>query len=155
MEIRISKIDRTITVDLAKFGLDESTLATNAAYVVRYGLTQSLNDAHAAIKADKPDEVMAMVEKKLTAIVSGITERAVGAPRDPLAAMMSRIARDEIRTALHKAGRKLSTIEPADMARAVAKHTAANEARIRAAAEKALAEAAATAEGVAIDDLFA
>lgn len=150
MQINIGKISRAIDVDLSRFGFDESALSPQAAYVVRYGLTQSLNDAHAAEKrpddGSNDDAIYAIVEKKLEAIYTGISQR-VGAPRDPVGAEATRLARAEIVAAMRKAGKKVSAYEPAAINAAVAKHLDANRERIMAKA----AENVAAAGEIAVD----
>lgn len=147
MQIAITKIGRTIDVDLNRFGneLETSIGALPAlAYVVKYGLTQSLNDAHAAEKFDgsetAADNIQAIVEKKLAAIYSGeIAMRGVGAPRDPVGSLVHRFAADEIRTALRKAGKKPAAMAKDVFEAGVQKHIAANRDRLVAAANEWIA----------------
>lgn len=91
LTIPVRKAGRSIQVDLARLaefsGIAEEHRSTVAAdlenvlanspklaYVLAYGLTQSLNDAHAAEgkkTAATPESIMALVEKKLAAIYDG------------------------------------------------------------------------------------
>ena len=89
LPIYIKKTGRSITVDtLAMVG--ESNVAMfdriletckPVAYALAYGLTQSVNDAHAAIAlSEGVDKVMSAAEKKLAAIIAG-TVKVRGAAR--------------------------------------------------------------------------
>jgi hypothetical protein len=104
LPIYIKKTGRSINVDtLAMVG--ESNVATfdriletckPVAYALAYGLTQSVNDAHAAIAlTEGVDKVMSAAEKKLAAILAG-TVKVRGASRthaDPIMHEALKIAR--------------------------------------------------------------
>jgi hypothetical protein len=88
MDINIGKTDRTMPVDLAKLFartrqpgrvscamIDRDPVAT---YVVKYGLTQCLNDAHSSITAKsdpdatvRGDKAWNLAAKKLDALYAG------------------------------------------------------------------------------------
>jgi len=89
MQINIGKADRTIDVDVAAF-----TPAVMD-YVIRYGLTQALNDAHSQVtKKTQPDdakrgeEAWALAMKKLDALKAGeLRAERVTSTRDPVKAI--------------------------------------------------------------------
>lgn len=153
MQIAITKIGRMIDVDLASIGIVESELSAPATYVVKYGLTQSINDSHAAEKYDgesvtQADNIEAICRKKVDAILSGtIAMRGVGAPRDPVGSLVHRFAADEIRTALRKAGKKPSEMAKDVFEAGVQKHIDKNRDRLVAAANEWIA----TKANVAVD----
>jgi hypothetical protein len=84
--INIGKTDRALQVDESKF-----TPAVME-YVIRYGLTQALNDAHSQItKASDPDAKLRadkawnLANKKLDALYAGeLRAERVGKPKDPV-----------------------------------------------------------------------
>lgn len=94
MDISIGKTGATVAVDYDAF--------TDAVknYVVVYGLTQILNDAHSSVTAaSEPDAtkraeaVMALVEKKLAAMVAGdVRMRQGGSRKDRVTARAIEIA---------------------------------------------------------------
>jgi hypothetical protein len=65
MEIKIGKADRLVTVDY-----DALTQHVKD-YVIRYGLTQILNDACSSVPKEKPAEAFALATKKLAALQAG------------------------------------------------------------------------------------
>lgn len=72
MEVKIGKIEATVTVDV------NALPATSVAYIVSYGLTQCLNDAHASVQrknfsdeAGFQAEVESKVQKRLDQILTG------------------------------------------------------------------------------------
>lgn len=72
MQIKIGKLETTVSVDV------DALPAISVQYIVAYGLTQCLNDAHASVarKAfasveEFEDAVMAKVSKRLDQITSG------------------------------------------------------------------------------------
>jgi hypothetical protein len=86
--INIGKTDRALSVDESKF-----TPAVME-YIVRYGLTQALNDAHSQITSksdpdekDRADKAWNLANKKLDALYAGeLRAERVGKPRDPVMA---------------------------------------------------------------------
>lgn len=86
-----SKVPGGINVDLDTL----STVATD--YLIRYGLKQALNDCHAAMKPSDPDyseaNVLATVEKRLAAIMSGTVRQAgTREASDPIGTEAKKIA---------------------------------------------------------------
>lgn len=72
MEIKIGKLDQTVSVNV------DALPAVSVQYIVAYGLTQCLNDAHASVarkafasESEFEDAVMAKVGKRLDQITSG------------------------------------------------------------------------------------
>lgn len=92
--IRIAKADREIQIDFSAFAPEVQ------AYVIRYGLTQALNDAASSVKSDETEcagKTMALVGKKLDAMKRGeLRAHGERAPRDPVAAEALRLASDAI-----------------------------------------------------------
>lgn len=104
--IHIGKIEATRDVDFAAF--------TDAVkdYVITYGLTQILNDAHSQLTVKikdesgnridnpeyTPDNVAALVDKKLAALIEGKLrgERMPKESADPVKALMAKIARTRV-----------------------------------------------------------
>lgn len=86
-----SKVPGGIDIDLDTL----SPVATD--YLIRYGLKQALNDSHAAMKPSDPDyssaNVLATVEKRLAAIMSGTVRQGVAREAsDPIGAEAKKIA---------------------------------------------------------------
>lgn len=125
-------------------------------HILYIGARNILMDSHANVTKEEAGDDMvaqarAVAEKKLAAMYGGeVRIGATRAPRDPVGAIMARMARSEIVNALRAAGRKASGVDKDAMAAAVAKRLASHDARLRAAAE---AELATTAERVADIDL--
>ena len=68
LNINIAKAGQEIVIDWA--GLPE----VSKAYIIRYGLTQALNDAHAGIKStetDAADKAAALVDVRLQQLLTG------------------------------------------------------------------------------------
>lgn len=94
MKVSIGKIGASVDVDYAAFA------ANVQEYVVAYGLTQILNDAHSSVTekaepntAKREAAVMALVEKKLAALVSGnVHMRSGGSRKDRVTARAIEIA---------------------------------------------------------------
>lgn len=106
MEIRIAKAGTSLAVDVEAF-------APNVLeYVVRYGLTQILNDAHSAVTVHThPDaearaaECMALAQKKLDAMIAG--EVRTQTRSDSIVAEAMRLAVITVKAAFKKAGLKM------------------------------------------------
>jgi hypothetical protein len=91
--------------------VDVNALPANAmAHVVYIGLRNILMDAHAGEK--DADNSRAVSEKKLAALMSGEVRVTGTREGNPVKAEAIRIATDRIKTALRKAGKKLSDIDP-------------------------------------------
>jgi protein-tyrosine-phosphatase len=112
MQITIGKTGAEMQIDFDAF------TDAGKAYVIKYGLTQSLNDAHAAMKREDGqseaaffDAVQAVVDKKLAAIASGEVRVAGVAkmPRDPIAAEAQKIARSRVANAIKKNDQKVKS----------------------------------------------
>lgn len=93
MQITIGKTGTTREVDFDAFAPNVRD------YVIQYGLTQILNDAHSSVTAtSEPDEtkrhaaVEAMVDKKLAAMSAGKVQARVGGVRDPVKSRAIKIA---------------------------------------------------------------
>jgi hypothetical protein len=104
MQVNIGKTDRVIQIDLVK--LFKGAVAANpdfakmieldpvATYVIRYGLTQALNDAHSQITSksdpdekDRAEKAWNLANKKLDALYAGeLRAERVGKPKDPVMA---------------------------------------------------------------------
>lgn len=161
IQIAIRKAGRVVDVDTEAFGLDWAELPSNAQYVFRYGLTQSLNDAHAAESVPNDDagrnSIMAIVEKKLDAIVNG-TVRVAGSGGarivDPIARLIMRYARDAVAGALKAAGKKVKDMTKEQLDTAYTRYIEKNTEALKARAERELADNAA-AGAIDVDDLFA
>ena len=105
--IPVRKAGRSINVDTLKLCGGNESLATqldtvlaackSVAYSVSYGLTQSLNDAHAADKIGDsvtPDSIMGTVEKKLLAIYDGsVRAKGKGVVGNPVEREAMKLAR--------------------------------------------------------------
>ncbi len=95
--------------------VDPATLPANVMeHVVRIGLRNILMDSHAGITTDEPDyqaKSRAVAEKKLEAMLAGEVRVAGTREGDPVRAEAIRLATDAIKSALRKAGRKLSDID--------------------------------------------
>lgn len=131
MDIRIKKADRTITVRWDDFNDEVRD------YVIRYGMTQILNDCHSQLTKDKPDfspeNVMALVEKKLAAMYAGDLRVKRGeSDRDPIGEMMIDIATNRIKAAARAKGVKL---DKDDLKARVANYVRQHADKLRAEAE--------------------
>lgn len=95
MEINVSKADRTLEVSFGQFTADVQD------YVIRYGLTQILNDAHSIVKSTEDGasaKAWALATKKLDALKRGeVRSSATRAPTDPVKAEALRMAEGAIR----------------------------------------------------------
>jgi hypothetical protein len=154
ISINIAKANRPLPVNVDGF-----TPAVME-YVIRYGLTQMLNDAHSQVTAKteadpvkRGEAAWALAEKKLKALESGVTRVArVGGPRgDAIATEVKRIAKANILGRAKAKGLDAKTVQT-NFADWMAKYIAANESELRAAAEKAIAERESLA--VDLDDLM-
>jgi hypothetical protein len=131
MDINIGKTDRTMTVDLVK--LFKGAVAANpdfptmidrdpvATYVVRYGLTQALNDAHSSITAKsdpdatvRGDKAWNLAAKKLDALYAGeLRAERVTKPKDTAGQIAIELAMDVLR-GVH--GAKVAKLDRAKVA---------------------------------------
>lgn len=146
MDIRIKKADRSVAVDFG--ALPQVTQD----FVVKYGLTQILNDCHSQLTKDSPDfsqeNVMALVNKKLDALARGDLSRKRGEKTvsgDTVESMMFDIACEEIKAGLAKAGIKIKATDLKERAKA---RVAGHADRLRAKAETRLAELAELADDI-------
>lgn len=107
MEIRISKAWTSLDVDVD--GLQPNVVE----YVIRYGLTQILNDAHSQVTREShPDddaraaECLALAQKKLDAMIAGEvrTQTRTG---DAVMAEAIRMATATVKAAFRRAGIKM------------------------------------------------
>lgn len=85
-------------------------------HVVYIGLRNILMDSHASVTRESDGEnfvanAQAQAEKKLAAMMAGEVRVAGTREGDPVRAEAIRIASDMIRTALRKAGRKVSEVD--------------------------------------------
>ena len=97
LTIAIGKIGSTVNVDV------EALPPKSLEYVIRYGLTQALNDAHSQVTATaEPDAdkraalVREAVDKKLAALMSGdirVARSGGGRTADPIQREINRLAR--------------------------------------------------------------
>lgn len=113
MEIRINKADRTLNVNV-----DELSPAVME-YVVRYGLTQILNDAHSTINSKEngaAEKAMAMAEKKLSALLTGDIRVAGTRTSDPVRKVAMDSARAIITDAAKRAKREMTAAEVTKLA---------------------------------------
>jgi hypothetical protein len=114
MDINIGKTDRTMTVDLVKLfartnNPDEFIRMIDrdpvASYVVRYGLTQALNDSHSSITAKsdpdatvRGDKAWNLAAKKLDALYAGeLRAERVTKPKDTAGQIAIELAMDVLR----------------------------------------------------------
>lgn len=94
--------------------VNANALPANALeHVIYIGLRNILMDSHASITREtNPDDLTeaatAMAEKKLAALMSGEVRVASSREGDPVKAEAIRIASERIKTALRKAGKKVS-----------------------------------------------
>lgn len=127
MEISIGKANTQLAVDF------DSLKDHVKDYVIRYGLTQILNDAHSSVTAtEEPDatkrgeQALTLAEKKLQAMVNGEVRAFGGRTGDPVQAEANKLARNAILKALKAQGRKAKEVEPEAMRTAIAKYLAGN-----------------------------
>lgn len=98
--IGMNRVDVTIGKTGTVRQIDFDAFADNVkAYVINYGLTQILNDAHSSVteKAEpnaekRAAQVEALVDKKLAALMAGDVRARAGGVRDPIKARAIRIA---------------------------------------------------------------
>jgi hypothetical protein len=111
MDINIGKLNETVDVDVDRLSAEVMT------YVVRYGLTQILNDAHSSVTekaypdADEREEaVHGLVHKKLDALYSG--EIRVNAVRgDAVQRMALDMAEKIAKDIWRKSGKKVTDVD--------------------------------------------
>jgi hypothetical protein len=130
MDINIGKTDRTMTVDLVKLfartnNPDEFIRMIDrdpvASYVVRYGLTQALNDSHSSITAKsdpdatvRGDKAWNLAAKKLDALYAGeLRAERVTKPKDTAGQIAIELAMDVLR-GVH--GSKVAKLDRAKVA---------------------------------------
>jgi hypothetical protein len=131
MDINIGKTDRTMPVDLAKLfahiaAKDHSFVPMIesdpvATYVVKYGLTQCLNDAHSSITAKsdpdatvRGDKAWNLAAKKLDALYAGeLRAERVAKPKDTAGQIAIELAMDVLR-GVH--GAKVAKLDRAKVA---------------------------------------
>lgn len=112
--INITKAATTLDVDF------DALTDSVKEYVIRYGMTQILNDAHSQIKAGEDgaaDKAKSLAVKKLDALVAGEVRTARGESANPVEAEALRLARLIIVAGI-KAGKlgkskKVADYEPA------------------------------------------
>ncbi len=96
--------------------VDFDAMPANAkAHLFYLGARNCLMDSHAGIattEADYQAKAMAVVEKKLAALMAGEVRVQNTREGDPVKAEAVRIATDMIKTALRKKGRKISDVDP-------------------------------------------
>lgn len=101
----MNRVDVTIGKTGSVRQLDFDAFApTVQAYVIQYGLTQILNDAHSAVtEKAEPDSakrsaaVESMVDKKLAALMAGDVRSRAGGVRDPIKARAIKIALSHVK----------------------------------------------------------
>lgn len=120
MEIAIAKANTSLDVNVE--GLEPNVLE----YVIKYGLTQILNDAHSSVTpASEPDDdarkakALSLAEKKLAALVAGEVRSHGTRTGDPVMAEAIRLATQIVRNAIKASGKKLGNYS-ADQIRAAA-----------------------------------
>lgn len=119
MEISIGKANQTIVVD---FGALPKTAQD---YVIKYGLTQCLNDAHSSVTAkevpnddERAEQAMALAEGKLEALLRGEVRAFGGRTGDPIKAEANRIAVLAVRNILRANGKKTKDYTAEQLAQA-------------------------------------
>lgn len=159
MQINIAKANRPMSVNVD--GFTPPVLE----YVIRYGLTQMLNDAHSQVTAKteadavtRGESAWALAQKKLDALVSGVTRaaRASGPRGDAVATEVRRIARANIMGNAIKRwpnAQERESVLKVNFIKWLDEYTAKNAVALREAAEKAIAEREALA--IDMDDLMA
>ena len=158
MDVQICK-GITLPVDISKLVpqddiTDLATVLENGGgkyaalkHIVYIGLRNILMDSHAGISTDEPDyqaKALAVVEKKLAALMAGEVRVASTREGDPVKAEAIRIASDRIKAALKKAGRKVSDVDPKAL-RAKAVELVSKDEAIMVIAAQRVAEAKAVA----------
>lgn len=102
------EVAKVTHVAIGKFGtweLDMTALPDTAiAYLFDYGVKQALNDARSAAKTK--DEALALVAKKVDALMAGNTRIASARTGDPVMRRAKEIAKAMIEAALRKANKK-------------------------------------------------
>lgn len=144
--ITIAKAAKNVVVDF------DALPDVSKAYIIEYGLRQSLNDATASLKRDEyktdgefQDAALAVAEKKLAGILSGELRQSVGRIGDPIEAEYMRLAIAAISTAIVNKGGKLKDYtmkQLRERATALAEKNPDVAARLRAKAEATVAEKA-------------
>lgn len=166
--IPVSKVSRGINLDVVDLlpadAADEMVAAFVSAweaspalrYAVQYGLTQSVNDAHAAMKLsdNSPDAIVAVAEKKLEAILTGSVSRGGGgATRNPLETEIRKLATQSVKAAIKRSGLKVADIDKEKVADLIQTTIDQNREGLEATAKKLLAEKAAAQVTVNISGL--
>lgn len=107
MQVNIGK---SIALEVDVSALPENVME----HVIYIGLRNILMDAHAGVTSDEPDfmeKSRAVAEKKLAALMAGEVRVAGTREGDPVRAEAIRLATEFLKSALRKAGRKLSNVD--------------------------------------------
>lgn len=137
--VAVGGIDAIASVDIEKFSPEVME------YVIRIGLKNILQDAHASVtekvEADEAKRKAAKTAasmKKLDALYNGVVRMAVGTRGDEVAREMRSLAEDKVKEAIRANGKKVSDYKD-QFKGLVDKYLAKHEATLRATAEARLA----------------
>lgn len=127
ISISIGKANTDLTVDFA-------ALAPHVQdYVVRYGLTQILNDAHSSVTAtevpdaaERGEQALELANKKLDAMIRGEVRAFGGRSGDPIKTEANRLATLVINGALKAKGVKVKSLPKGKFAELVANYLTKN-----------------------------
>lgn len=126
-------------------------------HVMYIGVRNILMDSHANITRESDGENVvanstSVANKKLDAMYNGeVRIGATRAPRDPIGAIMARMATNEVHKIIKGHGKNPAKVQKAWMTATVTKRLADNDARLRAAAQKEVDDVAALVAGSDID----